>query len=268
MTDETHVTNAISARHTLACGLVHRAGAAALDFFNRRDMLAVEAKATPQDVVSRADREVEALIRDAIAEAFPDDAILGEEDAPKPGTSGFTWVIDPIDGTMPFLSGLPHWCVAIAVLHNDQTVAAATFVPVSDMLYDARARSGFCCDGVAYRVSSDLTITDAMTAIGASHRTPTDEIAAVIGRLLQAGGAYYRTGSGAMMLAEVAAGHLAGYYEPHMNAWDCLGGLLMVEEAGGRAAAFEMSQMLENGGPVLASAPAAFEPLSDVTSSG
>lgn len=258
------MSEAILQRHALACDLARSGGAAALDFFNRRDTLAVEAKATRQDVVSRADREVEVLIRDAISKAFPEDAIIGEEDAPTPGTSGFTWVIDPIDGTMPFLSGLPHWCVAIAVVEGDLTVAAATFAPVHDVLYDARIGDGFRCDGVLQQVSRDLTLADAMTAIGASHRTPPADAARVIERLLLAGGAYYRSGSGAMMLADVAAGRLAGYYEPHMFAWDCLGGLLMIEEAGGSIQGFAMDDMLVKGGRVLAAAPRAFDALTDI----
>ncbi|MBS1301885.1 inositol monophosphatase family protein [Loktanella sp. SALINAS62] len=258
------MTDAIIDRHAHACELARHAGAAALAFFNQRDTLAVEAKASPQDVVSRADREVEVLIRNAISKSYPKDAIIGEEDAPKPGTSGFTWVIDPIDGTMPFLSGLPHWCVAIAVVENDRAVAAATFAPVHDLLYDARLGGGFRCGGVLQQISSDLAITDAMTAIGASHRTPATDAAGVIEKLLRAGGAYYRNGSGAMMLADVAAGRLAGYFEPHMNAWDCLGGLLMIEEAGGRSQGFAMGDMLTRGGRVLAAAPRVFDALADI----
>ena len=264
MTDADTPRDPIRARHAHACDVARHAGAAALEYFDTRATLAIEAKANPQDVVSRADREVETLIRDAITAAFPDDAILGEEAAPRPGTSGFTWVIDPIDGTMPFLSGLPHWCVAIAVLQDERTVAAATFAPVSGTLYDAALGDGFRCNGTENSAPLTLGLTDAMTAIGASHRTPAAGIAAVIERLLTAGGAYYRSGSGAMMLADVASGRLAGYYEPHMNAWDCLGGLLMVEEAGGRAAPFDMPRMLTDGAPVLAAAPAAFGSLSKV----
>jgi len=215
-------------------------------------------------VVSRADREVETLVRARIAAAFPDDGIMGEEHAPTAGRSGFTWVIDPIDGTMPFLSDLPHWCVAIALVENGQTVAAATHAPVPDLLFDAVRGGGFRCNGGARHIPADMALTGAMTAIGASHRTPAPEIAALIQRLLDAGGVFYRNGSGAMMLADVAMGRLAGYYEPHMNAWDCLGGILMVEEAGGRAAPFQMPTMLTEGGPVLAAAPAAFEPLRQI----
>lgn len=226
--------------------------------------MAVEAKANPQDVVSRADREVETLVRARIAAAFPDDGIMGEEHAPKAGRSGFTWVIDPIDGTMPFLSDLPHWCVALALVEHGQTVAAATHAPVPDLLFDALRGGGFRCNGTVRRIPAEMALTGAMTAIGASHRTPAHEVAALIHRLLDAGGVFYRNGSGAMMLAEVAMGRLAGYYEPHMNAWDCLGGILMVEEAGGRSAPIDMPAMLAEGGPVLAAAPAAFAPLRQI----
>lgn len=258
------MTDPIALRHARACQIAREAGATALAFFNARDTLAVEAKATPQDVVSRADREVEALVRGLIAADFPDDGIIGEEDAPKAGSTGFTWVIDPIDGTMPFLSGLPHWCVAIALVEGNRTVAAATFAPVSGELYEARRGAGFRCNDTPRKVSDRLEMTGAMTAIGASHRTPAHEITATLLRLMEAGGVFYRSGSGAMMLADVAMGRLAGYFEPHMNAWDCLGGLLMIEEAGGRTEAFDMAAMLAGGGRVLGAAPRVFGPLAQV----
>lgn len=260
------MTDQLAARHAFVCQIVREAGAAALAFFEARDTLAIESKATPQDVVSRADREVEALVRARIAADFPDDGIIGEEDVPKPGSSGSTWVIDPIDGTMPFLSGLPHWCVAIALVEGNRTVAAATFAPVSDELFDARLGAGFRCNGAPRRVSTTLELTGAMTAIGASHRTPVETVRGPLSRLMEAGGIFYRNGSGAMMLAEVAAGRLAGYFEPHMNAWDCLGGLLMVEEAGGCVEAFAMDEMLSEGGRVLAAAPRVYVPLARICS--
>ena len=220
----------------------------------------------PSPSPSNADREVEALVRHLIAADFPDDGIIGEEDAQKPGSTEFTWVIDPIDGTMPFLSGLPHWCVAIALVERNRTVAAATFAPVSDELFDARFEGGFRCNGTRQAVSATLGLTGAMTAIGASHRTAVETVSVTLSRLMDAGGIFYRNGSGAIMLAEVAAGRLAGYFDPHMNAWDCLGGLLMVEEAGGCVEAFEMDAMLSEGGRVLAAAPRAFAPLAHICS--
>ena len=262
------MTDPIIARQTRVCEIAREAGAAALLFFQTRDTLLIEAKANPQDVVSRADREVEALIRARIAQDFPNDGIIGEEDTPKPGSSGFTWVIDPIDGTMPFLSGLAHWCVAIALVKGDRTVAAATYAPLSGQLFEARQNSGFRRDGVLHKVSDTLELSGAMTAIGASHRTPPADVAAILCRLMEAGGIFYRNGSGALMLAEVASGRLAAYFEPHMYAWDCLGGLLMVQEAGGRTEAFDMATMLAQGGRVLAAAPRVFEPVFEICNKG
>ncbi|QYK42728.1 MAG: inositol monophosphatase [Paracoccaceae bacterium] len=254
----------VAARHALACTLARAAGALALGFFADRAALVVESKDNPQDVVSRADREVEAMIRARLAEAFPDDAILGEEGGGNPGTTGFVWVIDPIDGTMPFLSGLPHWCVAIAVADAQGCVAAATFAPVPGDLYDARAGHGARLNGAPLAIDPALTLTGRMTAIGASHRTPAEHVGQVILALMEAGGIFYRNGSGALMLASVAAGRLAGYYEPHMNAWDCLGGFLIVVEAGGRVLPVPLAEMLARGGPALAAAPAAYADLARI----
>lgn len=258
------MTSPLSARHALAMTLAQAGGAHALSLFNQRETLIVEAKATAQDVVSRADREVETLLRQRITDAFPDDAIRGEEEAPKAGASGFTWVIDPIDGTMPFLSGLPHWCVAIALVEGDECVAAATFAPVSGELFDAIKGGGARLNGSAFRTPKERGLTNAMTAIGASHRTPPSQVTGAVERLMIAGGAFYRNGSGALMLADVACGRLAGYYEPHMHSWDCLGGLLLVEEAGGRIAPYAMPSMLSEGGLVLAAAPQAFDQLTEI----
>ena len=102
-----------------------------------------------------------------------------------------------------------------------------------------------------------------MTAIGASHRTDPAHVGETICRLMAAGGIFYRSGSGALMLAQVAGGALAAYYEPHMHPWDAIRGLLMVEEAGGRTLPFA-----PGGGPVLAAAPAAFGALVAVTGHG
>ena len=233
----------------------------ALDFFNARETLAVETKASPQDVVSRADREVEAFIRARVSADFPGDGFLGEEGGAQGGSSGFTWVIDPIDGTTPFLSGLPHWCVAISVLEGSVTRAAATYVPCADEMFTALAGGGAALNGVPLRIAADKPITGGMTAIGASHRTSPAHVAGVISGLMARGGIFYRNGSGANMIASVAAGRLVGYYEPHMHPWDCLGGLLMVSEAGGMTLPFGSPDDMDAGGRVLVGAPGAWADL-------
>ena len=254
----------ILSRHIAAEQIAAEAGALALSFFNRRSDLITEFKASPQDVVSQADRQVEDLVRLRISVLFPDDGLLGEEHGLLPGTSGFTWVIDPIDGTTPFLAGLPHWCVAIALVQNGVTVAAVTQAPMQGEVYSARRGAGAWLNGKRLAVDGGTTLENSLTGIGANHLASPDHVAGVIRELLIAGGAFYRSGSGALMLSAVAAGRLGTYYEPYMNCWDCLGGLLMVEEAGGTIRPFGSPNDLRVGGPVLASAPGAWEEINRI----
>ena len=109
-------------RYAQAQDIAGRAGALALVYWRSRDSLAIESKVSAQDIVSEADRAIERQIRAEIATNFPDDGCLGEEYGRTDGTSGFTWVIDPIDGTSPYLHGMPNWCVAIAVLRGVEPV--------------------------------------------------------------------------------------------------------------------------------------------------
>ena len=108
-------------RFVLARSVIVDAGALAQSYFVDPAALGVEHKLNGQDVVSIADRAVEALIRDRIIAAFPDDGFLGEETGLHQGTSGYVWVVDPIDGTSCFVHGLRDWCVSIALTHHDTT---------------------------------------------------------------------------------------------------------------------------------------------------
>ena len=263
------MTNAILARHRAAEVIAAEAAALALDYFHRRADLVIEAKASPQDIVSRADREVEDLIRARVAVRFPQDGYMGEEGGTQVGSSGFIWVIDPIDGTSPYLAGLPHWCVAIAVLHHGETVLGVTHAPMAAEVFSAIKGGGVTLNRQPISLGEKLTLVTSLTGIGASHRNDLVVVGRVITGLLAAGGAFYRNGSGAIMLASVAAGRLGAYFEPHMNAWDCLGGLLMVREAGGVTAPFCGDGDFAKGGPVLAAAPGVWpDVLSIIRASG
>lgn len=236
-------------------------GAMAREFYLDRGSLTVEAKADPQDIVSRADRSVETLLRAMVAEAFPGDGFLGEEDGLVEGTSGWTWVVDPIDGTSPFLHGMPHWCVSIAVMRGDRTAVGAIFDPNEGALYSGALGLGARLNGRALRLDPALTLRNGMTGVGASWRTPPALIGATITALLADGGMFFRHGSGALMLAYVAAGRLAAYVEPHMHPWDCLAGLLLVREAGGWTADYPGPDGLMQGGRIAAAGPGAAEAL-------
>jgi myo-inositol-1(or 4)-monophosphatase len=252
------MSDPVSDRFAHAAAVAGAAAEMALAHFRHREELVVEAKANAQDVVSRADREVETLIRDAVARAFPEDGFLGEEFGATLGTTGFTWIVDPIDGTTPFLAGLPHWCVSIAVRRGGTTEIGAIAAPTRDALYLARRGAGATLNGVALRDTGSLTLRNGLAGIGASHRVAPEVVAAAIGRLLAAGGMFYRDGSGALMLAEVAAGRLAAYWEPHMYPWDALAGLLLVAEAGGRTALYRPDRSVGRGDRVLAASEAAW----------
>ncbi|MCE6949871.1 MULTISPECIES: inositol monophosphatase family protein [Rhodobacterales] len=255
------MTDPVAARLDAAQEVAAEAGRLALDFFAHRESLAIEAKASPQDIVSRADREVETLIRDRLAAAFPEDGFLGEEHGAQEGSSGFTWVIDPIDGTSPFLAGLPHWCVVLALVRDGETVAGVIEHPLAQETFTARRGHGAHLNGQRLTARPDLRISNCNVALGASHRTSPDFASALVRELMRRGGIFYRNGSGAIMLASVAAGRLGGYYEPHMHPWDCLAALLMVEEAGGRSAPFPKCP---GGGMVLVAAPNVWDELQAV----
>lgn len=227
------MTDRISVRAEFASGLARRAGQLARDFFRNRASLEIETKNGELDLVSIADRAVEEMIRAKIAETFPDDAILGEEGGATAGASGLTWVIDPIDGTVPFLMGLPHWCVVLALTEGSETHLGVTDVPVTGEHFTARAGHGARLNGVPLSLDPSKRIQQGLVAVGASERCDPVPMAGILRRLMEGGGMYYRNGSGANMLACVAAGRLAGYVEPSMNPWDSLAGLLMIREAGG-----------------------------------
>lgn len=251
------------ARLALASELILRSGRLALDYFADPAHLAVDSKLDGQDVVSAADRAVEALMREAIADAFPDDGFLGEEGGLTAGTSGRRWTVDPIDGTSCFVHGLSSWCLSIALSEEDgDTLFGLIHAPLAGELFTATRGRGAFLDGQPIAVDAGAAIADAFVGLGANHRVPPRLIASFAEALLSQGGMFVRSGSGALSLAEVACGRLAAYYEPHINAWDCLAGLLLVREAGGWTADFPgPGRTLIEGGPVAAAAPQLREPL-------
>lgn len=242
-------------RVQLALVLARSAGNIALEYFRNPDRIKTQEKANAQDIVSQADREIEILIRETIARKFPDDRVIGEEFGADDREAEFAWVIDPIDGTSPFTRGIPSWCVSIAIIEGNQHVAGIIFAPCTGELYAARADVGATLNDVPIHVSRNATIANGLIGIGASHRVSPAAVSEFVHALLEEGGMFTRNGSGALMLAYVAAGRLAGYYEPHINSWDCLAGLCLVREAGGWTNDFLETYDLSTGGPVVAASP-------------
>lgn len=259
---------ALTERYALARDITARAGSLAHVFWKSRTSLAVESKSSLQDIVSEADREVERQIRAEVAANFPEDGFLGEEFGRTEGSSGYTWVIDPIDGTSPYLHGIPNWCVAVAVLRGAETVIGVISVPTHGEDFSARLGGGALLNDAPLEIPADVTVRNAVTAIGSSQHSDPDRSGEMARDLLAMGGVHFNNGSGALMLAYVAAGRIAGCLSEYMNAWDCLGGLLIVREAGGRTAPFRPDGDFSKPDKVLATAPGAWEDLSGLLGHG
>ena len=256
---------AVSRRLALAERIAVEAGDLGLTYFSRLGQLTVTSKGH-QDMVSEADRDLETFLRAEITKNFPDDAILGEEHGVTGGTSGFTWVLDPIDGTANFVNGIPAWCVVVACTSPEDTVAGVIHDPNAKETFTASLGGGTRLNGKPVKIPSAASLTAGSVGVGVSNRVTWQPTVALIASLMSQGGLYFRNASGALMLAYTAAGRLIGYCEQHMNAWDCVAGLLMVREAGGLTNTVGIDEMLRDGGVVVAAAPGIFDKLQDLTS--
>lgn len=253
-------TEDIDRRYAEARRIAQEAGAVALDYFRRFDGLTVEVK-SHQDFVSEADRNVETFVRKALAAVFPDDGIVGEEEAAKPGTSGHTWVIDPIDGTTNFIHGIPGWTVVLAGVVGKRTELGVIHDPNHGEMYHVRRGRGAFCNDRRIGVLRGRDIRTGSIGVGFSGRTRADGIKRLVRDIVEAGGVFYRNASGALSLAYVASGKLLGYVEEHMNAWDCLAGQLLVAEAGGLVEDQDAADMVARGGRVIVGTPDVFADL-------
>ncbi|MGC4023878.1 MAG: inositol monophosphatase family protein [Mesorhizobium sp.] len=245
-------------RLEFAIDLARRAGELGLKFFRELDKLTIESKGH-QDLVSNGDREVELFVRAEIAKAYPNDGIVGEEHAPVQGSSGHVWIIDPIDGTANFVRGIPQWCVIIACMKDGTTHTGVVHEPVNNETFYARSSGGAFLNGRPIKVAAVNSVGEGSIGTGFNNRTEAENVLPVLSAIVRAGGMFFRNASGGLMLAYVAAGRLIGYTEEHMNAWDCVAAMLIVEEAGGRYVPYSRGDVIPNGTVVIAGAPGVFE---------
>jgi myo-inositol-1(or 4)-monophosphatase len=202
------------------------------------------------DVVTAMDRKVERFVRKAIAERYPGDAVFGEEEGGGAGER--LWLIDPIDGTANYARGIPHYCVSIGYLERGVPTVAAIHDPSHDWLYAAERGRGAWRDGERLAVSPCADLHAATVECGWSTRRSTADYLALVGRVMEAGCAIRRVGSGALGLVDVAAGRSEAYCELHINAWDCAAGILLVTEAGGFASDFFAGEGIAAGDALIA----------------
>ena len=254
----------MEARYEFGKGLIEEAAALALRHFARVGSLTITEKGQ-QDMASEADLETETLIRERLSRRFPEDGFLGEETgrAEVSGNEGI-WVVDPIDGTQPFINGMGSWCVSIALVWNGVAEMGFVAAPALGELYVGRRNQG-ARSTVAPSRSAPATRLDAgITYTGYSPRIGADDILPVFDRLLRQGGMFYRDGSGTLDLCYVACGRLIGAVERHMNSWDALAALAIIEAAGGQTNDFLAGDGLWVGNRVVAGPPALYPALEAV----
>ena len=256
----------ISTRYAFAQTLAREAGAFAHNYFKNRDQLVVESKGT-QDEVSVADRETELFLRARILEAFPDDGILGEEGGDDSNGKPIIWVLDPIDGTACFVNGMFSWCISIAVVVDGVPSIGVVFDPNANELFHAVVGGAAQVNDKVIQVKDVADFKGGVLGVGFSHRSQPNEFTPFMHALLCSGGMFIRNGSGALMLCYVAAGRLIGYYEPHINSWDCLAAIVIVEAAGGRCNDFLANDGLSNGNRILAAGKTLYPQLLAITES-
>jgi myo-inositol-1(or 4)-monophosphatase len=245
----------------LATDLAREAGALALSM--RRSVEVVDAKSSPTDVVTAADRAVEELLVAAIRKARPEDGLLGEEGGAATGSSGLRWVVDPIDGTVNYLYGIPQWAVSIGVEDESGPVVGVVYDPPKRELWQAVRDGGATLNGsrLACSTVSDLSMALVGTGFGYDGRRRSAQ-SRVLPELLPAVRDIRRLGSGALDLCSVAAGRLDAYYEQGLAPWDLSAGGLIAREAG----ALVTGLRGQAAGPamVLAAAPGVHKQLHDL----
>jgi myo-inositol-1(or 4)-monophosphatase len=243
-----------------AAAIARAAGARLREFFSQG--VETEYKGDV-DLVTVADRTSEKLIRERLAEAFPEHGVFGEEGTRERLGAEFRWYVDPLDGTTNFTHGFPQFCVSLGLeqrsagLLPDQDgtlVAAVIYDPMRDELYAAERGRGAQLNGKPLRVSRRPELAESLIATGfpSSKRHENPNVHFYQEFTLRSHGVR-RAGSAALDLAFVAAGRLDAFWEFKLNPWDTAAGVLLVQEAGGLVTGFSGQPFRLDSREVLAS---------------
>ena len=201
------------------------------------------------NIVTDVDRSVEADAFATLSEEFPNASLWGEE-SERRTRGGYTWVLDPLDGTRNFASGIPQFAVSLALLQGDTPVMGMTYDPMRDELFSALRGHGAFLNGIRIRCSRETSLDQSI--LGCDLGYVDDQAASlleVLRHLWPRAQTYRICGSAALGLAYVAAGRFDLYAHHHLQPWDMAAGLLLVHEAQGIATNLQ-------GGPVTVHAPA------------
>lgn len=200
----------------------------------RRGLVEVSTKSSPTDMVTEFDRASEAMIVEGLLASRPDDAIVGEEGASRPGTTGVEWCIDPIDGTSNFYFDLPTWAVSIGARDADGPLAGAVYAPALGEMYLAHRGGGATLNGSVISCRNNSDLADALVVTGFSY-SPAERVrqSRRIPLMIDKIRDVRRFGAAAIDLCFVASGRADAYFEENLHWWDLVAGQLIVTEAGG-----------------------------------
>jgi myo-inositol-1(or 4)-monophosphatase len=235
---------------THASRIARQAGDLLMPYFRRR--VKVEYKGEV-DLVTEADRASEAFIIGELRKRFPDHGIVAEEGGGQAGSSGYRWLIDPLDGTTNFAHSFPIFAVSMALEKDGEVIAGVVFDPTRDELFGAAKGSGASCNGQPIRVSSVVRLEEALVATGfpsrKRHKNPNIHFYHQMNMRTHG---VRRPGAAAIDLAYVACGRLDCFWEFHLHPWDVAAGKLLVQEAGGCVTDTEGETHRVDGASVLA----------------
>ena len=211
--------NSISANLNIMIKASEKASKILIRDFGELEKLQVSKKG-PKDFVTNSDIRVEKIIIEELKKARPNYSVISEESGSERNKDDtYTWIIDPIDGTVNFLHGIPHFAISIALQFEKEIISGLIFDPIKNELFYAEKNSGAFFNNQRIRVSKKNNINDCLFALGKMKNT-SDLI-------------YRRSGSAALDMAYVAAGRYDGYYQDNLNLWDIAAGIILVKEAGG-----------------------------------
>ena len=176
-------------------------------------------KKVPNDFVTNADIRAEKIIIEELSKARPNYSIISEEHGFSKKQKNNTWIIDPIDGTINFLHGIPHFAISIALQSKNEIVCGLIFDPIKDEMFYAEKNNGAFFNNQRIRVSKKNDINECLFAVGKIKHD-----ADIICR---------RSGCAALDMAYVASGRYDGYFQSNLNLWDIAAGIIMIKEAGG-----------------------------------
>lgn len=251
----------------LALAAVAMASEVTTRSFRSRDYR-VTTKSSAADVVTDADVESELVTKNHLLGARPDDSFMGEEGVPVEGTSGVTWILDPIDSTANFARGIPIWSISLAALVDDDVRAAVVACPPHGEVFAGTRRTGVLLNGTPTPPPPKRDLDAAMVGIGWGPRPAGDRQAIVAGRLIPLVGKVRSPGSPALGLAWTAVGRFdAAYYEMDFNRWDVAAGSFLCECAG--LTVTEAPPATAGASPrLLAALPHLTQPLADAVFGG